>query len=155
MLLRAIRHFNLNANSLTWDHHPHSLLRSSISAQAGTFSPCLSQVIALQPGLCPHLLAASHVSCYSFPPGLHQLLSSAIPDQTTGWTLGLTDSFILSGPCDHHTVQILWDRAGVGKSTACVILLLAELPRSCCSLTNPSFKEPVMHPKKSLSSLLI
>lgn len=52
--LRATSHFNLNGNSLTWDHHPHPLLRSSISAQAGTFSPCLSQVIALHSLVCAH-----------------------------------------------------------------------------------------------------
>lgn len=96
---------NLNANSLAWDHHPHPPLRRSILAQAGTSSPCPSQVTALQPGLCPRLRVKSHVSCYSFPPGLHQLLSSATPDQTTRWTLGLTDSFVLSGPAQRSDPQ--------------------------------------------------
>lgn len=90
---------------------PHPLLRSSVSAQAGTFSPCPKQVMALQPGLC--LLTTSHVSSHSFPPGLHQLLSPATPDQATGWTLGLADTFTLSGPGGQRGAEILSDCAGV------------------------------------------
>lgn len=126
---RAMSHINLNANSLAWDHHPHHPLRRSILAQAGTSSPCPSQVTALQPGLCPRLRVRSHVSCYSFPPGLHQLLSSATPDQTTQWTLGLRDSLVLSGPClDQHSVQTLRDCARVRKSTTGVILTRQLVP---------------------------
>lgn len=138
-LSRAMSRFSLKANSLTWDHHPHPPLRSCISAQAGTVSPPLSQAVAPQPGLCPRLLAGPHVSCRSFPPGLHQLPSSAAPDQTTGWTLGLADSFILwpaecsdpVGPCQgrESTAGAILDGQPAPPCRAALLAVLPDTPQ--------------------------
>lgn len=62
-----------------------------------------------------------------FPPGWDQLPPSATSDQTTGWTLGLTNSPVLSNPVT-STVQIAWDCAWVGKSPACIILNCQLIP---------------------------
>lgn len=101
----------------------------------------------------PVPLPLGYIPCSSFPLGWHQLPSSATSDQTTRWTLGLTDSTILS-----NAVQIAQDCAGVGKSPACITLNYQLIPPCratllCCPLTD-NFKEPLVHAKTSISRLL-
>lgn len=152
-------YLTLNANSLAWDHHPRPLLRSSISAQVGAFSPCRGR-----PQLCS--LVCAHTSWLDPTSWVRASLQPHTSSpfcycwSDTRWSPGLTDPFSVPGPCDQRSAPIQWDGAGVGQSTACVtcdgqLVPPARGPCSCCFMAGPSLKKPAMHAKKSVSTLLI
>lgn len=124
LLFRVTPHFNLNTSTTSCAQELH-------------FSSGWSLQPLPEPAHCscspPVPLHLGYIPCSSFPLGWHQLPSSATSDQTTGWTLGLTDSTILSNPVT-STVQIARDCARAGKSPACVILNYQLIPPCIATL---------------------
>lgn len=127
----------------------HPVLRNSISAQAGALSPWQSQPIALA-GL-PVSLPLSYIPRSSFPLGWHELPSSATSDQTTRWTLGLTEPVFHCSDCAGLCQS--WEKPCLSNTQLPACSSLQSSPALYCSLTD-NFKEPVVHAKTSISRLL-
>lgn len=117
----------------------HPLLKNSISAQAGTFSPCSNQDILG----CAHTSWLSSQACISY---YFLLLPIRPAGRPQAWQIPL---FFL----DPLTSTVFRSREtvpGSGKalpasSLTATLTLLAKQSCSCCCLTDPSFREPVMH----------